>query len=116
MLSDATRLAVNLLLPAALIVAWLVAEFRWRRSLRVVLGVACILVPFMWLSAVIYTSNLLTDMHRFSLDRIERLLQERRESQVHRALRAYDETYQETGSAKAAVFRMNSALLEQGKE
>ena len=103
---------VIVLLPTALVVLWLVAEFRWRRSVRVALGIACMLVPFMWLSGVIYTSNLLADWHRFGLCKIERLLHERREPQVRRALRVYDEAYQQTGSAKAAVFRMNSVLLE----
>jgi len=109
-------LLLNVLLPIALLVAWLVAEFRWRRWVRVTLGIVCILVPSVWLSGVIYTSNLLTSWHRFGLGRIERLLQEQREPQVRRALRVYDETYQETGSDKAAVFRMNSVLLEQQKE
>jgi hypothetical protein len=112
MLSEVMPVIINVVLPVVLFISWLVAEFRCRTPVRIALGLACLLFPALWIWAAIYSSHMIGDMHHFGLHRIEKMVQEGREPQVQRALRVYDETYRETQSAKAAVFRMNSVLME----
>jgi hypothetical protein len=109
---EAMPFIINLLIPPILFISWLVAEYRCRAHIRIALGMACLLFPALWIWAAIYSSHMIGDMHYFGLHRIENMVQEGRELQAQRALRAYNETYQETQSAKAAVFRMNAVLME----
>jgi hypothetical protein len=119
MSSDMMRFAINVLLPIALLIGWLIAEFHCRRWVRVSLGLACLLFPFLWIWAVTYSTNMLLSLHKMGIHRIEILIQDGQEARVQRALKVYDETYQDTGSTKAAVFCMNSVLMDDdpnGKE
>lgn len=99
-------------LPIILFILWLIAEFRWRRWVRLALAIANVFLLLSWLIGVIYTYDLVTGMYQFSLNKMEHLLEEGHEAKVHHALRVHNQTFQQTGSAKRAVARLSSALLE----
>jgi hypothetical protein len=112
MLHDVMCLVINVLIPIALLIGWLVAEFRARPAVRIGLGLACLLFPCLWIWASLYTYQSVMDLNDSNLYRMERLLQDGRQMQVDRALQVYSETYQQTQSGKAAVFRMSAVLYE----
>lgn len=112
MLSAVTHYGALAVLPITLLILWLIAELRWRRRVRVALAMANVFLLLSWLIGVIYTYDLVTGMYEFSLSKMDRLLEEQHEAKVHHALRVHNETLQQTGSAKRAVFRLSSALLE----
>lgn len=99
-------------LPIILFILWLIAEFRWRRWVRLTLAIANVFLLLSWLLGVIYTHDLVTGMYQFSLNKMEHLLEEGHEAKVQHALRVHNQTFQQTGSAKRAVTRLSSALLE----
>jgi ABC-type transport system involved in cytochrome bd biosynthesis fused ATPase/permease subunit len=106
------RELINVIVPLAIFIAWLVAESRWRTSIRVALGIACMLFPLLWVCATIHTSSTLSSMHATCLHQIDALLRAQQETRILQALQVYEQTYQEERSYKAAVFRLHSALAE----
>ncbi len=111
MLSDVMRFAINVLLPVALIIGWLIAEFRCRTTIRVSLGLLCLLFPLLWSCAVIYSTDVVICLQRVNLHRIGLMVQEGEEKQVLRALRVYETTYETTQSDKMAAFQLNADLM-----
>lgn len=104
----------NGVLPIVLLTCWVVAEFRWRRSVRLALGLACLLFPCLWMWAGISSVNARAILHGAAFEMIDRSLEEGREVQVRKALQAYRETLEETGCSLSAVMRLNNTLLENG--
>ena len=106
-------IVLNFLLPAGIFVAWLVAEFRWQRRTRILLGLAWmvyLIVP-MCLPAT-SRAEILASRHRGALLRIGILLEHEREPQVRRALRAYEESFDSSPDESEALRRMESVLCE----
>jgi hypothetical protein len=112
MVHNVLSFAINILVPIAIFSGWMVAEFRGRARVRIGLGIACMAFPFLWIWSVTYSSNMLLAMHNFCLHRIELLLKDKQETQVLHAIQVYEKSYQDTQSARAAVFQMSSALSE----
>jgi len=112
MLFHTMGVVVYVLVPACIFVAWLVAEFRWRRSLRIGLGIAWTLILFLWIFTVVSATDSTLLFHRTGLWRINRLLGDGRETEVRDALTVYDEAYEQTGSARQAALKMNWVLTE----
>lgn len=112
MSADVIRFAMVALLPSILMLLWFVAELHWRRWVRLAIGIANALLLVSWLLGVIYTYDLVTGMYYSSLSRMDRLLEERQEAVVRQALRVHKQTFQESRSAKQAVFRLSSVLFD----
>jgi hypothetical protein len=49
MLFDTIAFALNILLPLGLVIGWVVAEFRCKTHVRLGLGLACLVFPFLWM-------------------------------------------------------------------
>ncbi len=109
---DALSLAINVALPLALVTLWLVAEFRWRKSARIGLGLGCMLLLCLWIAAAMYSGEMQLGLHRACLGRIEHMLAEGQNAQARRALQVYRQKYQETHSTRAAVSWMHKTLSE----
>ena len=109
---DVIVIAVNVLIPASVLVAWLISEFRFRRSVRVALGLSLtlILLFHVWLTASLGDSVIF--LHYIGLSQIERRLEEGRDNEVRRALKAYRETYEETKNSQTSALQMNRLLFE----
>ena len=109
---DLVIIGVNVIIPIALFLGWLWAELRWRASVRIVLGLACMaFLGFqVWINAEVAKQHLV--LHTYGLRLIERRLDEDTATEVRNALRLYGETYEDTQNAEAAVIRMISALRE----
>jgi hypothetical protein len=106
---------INLLIPITLVTLWIISEFRWRLSIRLVLGIVCMLIPIIWVLAVIYTSNVIMNTHRSCLSQLERMIQNGQETQVCEAIKEYNAFYQNTNNKRASVFLLLNTLskLEQ---
>lgn len=103
---------INLLILVSLLILWLVAEFRWGRSSRIGLGLACLVLTLFWLGIVVSSVEKHLGMQRFNLVRMAQMLDDQEEEDVRQALRLYEDTYQQTGSSRAAIHRMYSFLIE----
>lgn len=91
--------------------AWFLAEFRWRRSVRVSLGLACMLILLYWQWSMARALSQTEGFTRWGLATVTSRLEHGREADALRALKAYEEAYRKTGSSlSAAVAMVNSTL------
>jgi hypothetical protein len=109
---DFVVISMSILIPLLLIGVWLLAELRWQRLTRVLIGFTCILyfALQLWVSATVARQHL--TLHAISLNVIERLLESGQEQQVRRAIDAYKDEDGKTGNAGEAAARMMSILQE----
>jgi hypothetical protein len=107
---DIIVIAANILVPVALFLAWIIAEFRCRTWIRIVLAFVCMFFLCFEIWLVNTTADLQIQKHRFILQHIEIMLQKNKEGQVLNALRIYNKVYQENKSTKDAVRKMDSIL------
>ena len=62
------------LLPTVIFAAWLVAEFRWRRSIRIGLGLGLMLFLLLWIYTVISAAESTYLCHQMGLRTIDRFI------------------------------------------
>ncbi len=109
---DALVISASVLIPMLLIGIWLMAELRWQKLTRVIVGFTCILyfALQLLLNATVARQHL--TLHALSLNVIERRLESGQEQQVLRAIDAYKNEFGKTGNAGEAAVRMMAILQE----
>jgi uncharacterized protein (DUF58 family) len=103
---------ISLSILLVLIVAWLIAEVRWSRVVRVALGLLCILYLCYQTWATAAVSDQRVMMHVECIDLIQRLLRDGETTTVGDAIDAYKKKFEATGDPGAAVTRMILDLQE----
>lgn len=103
-------IAANILVPVALFLAWIIAEYRCRIIMRIVLALACMFLVF-WIWVEDTKADLQIEKHRSCLQHMQTLLQKKEEAPVLQALKIYSDIYHKTQSAKVAIEKTNSVLV-----
>lgn len=106
------RDAFIVLLLLCCFLAWLIAEWRGERWLRMSLGLLCMLVLFIGIYVVVQSAGMQSAMYHIGLQQIDRAVQQGDLVRARRAIWIYDETLTQTGSPKAAITNMLKALEE----
>ena len=93
---DMLAILINILIPAAVFLVWLIAEFRSRASIRITFAVLFMAIIYgqIWITSS--TAELPVAIHRSCLYKIDLLLESGREEQVRRAPRRYRDTYEQS--------------------
>ena len=100
-----------MLVPVALTILWLIAEFHWRMVWRVALGLFNMLLLTTWLYAVTYSSQSLFSRHHLALWQIESLIEDGRETHVLRSIARYNEVYDRTRRARLSALELSNFLM-----
>jgi|DewCreStandDraft_4_1066084.scaffolds.fasta_scaffold75705_2 hypothetical protein len=94
--------------------AWIIAEWRAQRWLRIGLGLLCMILLAMGIYIVIDSTNRQFFLYSDGLRQIDAILQQGETERARRVIGIYRTTLTETGNHKAALASMIIALRESG--
>jgi len=83
------------LIVVVIVCAWVVAEFRARRRIRLVVGVTCILLLCLGLYCAINSADLQVHAYRVCFQLVDRRLAQHQEKLVKQAVESYVRSHEE---------------------